>query len=132
MKRFTIPDQIPIDWDAKPEPIAEAPKPPRKPRVVRGICSRLPVPKPMREAVRAGHFGHDDDGKPIRPEADEVRAITESHADRLIHLLDINNPARFKVEVDLYARDFGEVAAKRLEANARRRQASEDEEGRSR
>src|SRR5581483_7079026 len=49
----------------------------------RSIPARLPVPKPLPEAVAAKRFG-EEDGKPVRPGPNEVRAITEQHAEKLI------------------------------------------------
>src|SRR5689334_15352718 len=46
----------------------------------------LPVPKPLRSAIARGNFGEDDHG-PVRPTPDEVRAITETHATKLVELL---------------------------------------------
>src|SRR4051794_16616436 len=90
-------NQLSIDWEAsakesKPaegEPTIVAPTsakdtvaPGSVPRRTRrrhtDIVARLPVPKPLPASVAAGHFGHDEDGKVIRPAADEIRAITES------------------------------------------------------
>jgi hypothetical protein len=90
--------------------------------------------------VAAGHFGHDDDGKAIRPEADEIRAITESLADRLIGLLDAMKDMKqesarqamqeqFTQAVQMYAMEFGERPARQLEAHVRR-QSSLDEDDR--
>jgi hypothetical protein len=61
--------------------------------------ARLPVPRPMAAAVGRGHFGKDEHG-PIRPTLDEVRAITEQHAEKLIDLLCGQN------EVDAILRDI--------------------------
>jgi hypothetical protein len=102
----------------------------------------LPVPKPLPSAIGRGHFGEDEHG-PIRPTPAEVRAITENHAERLINLLEglarvqgflansqCSDRARLYHEKDrlqsgyqsaiaLYAEDFGEHAALRLDAYAR-------------
>lgn len=111
------------------------------PRTHRRSPAVLPVPKPLPSAIGRGHFGEDEHG-PIRPTAAEVRAITENHAERLINLLEglaevngslansqCSDRARLYHEKDrllsayqgavaLYAEDFGEHAAKRLEAYA--------------
>jgi hypothetical protein len=49
--------------------------------------SQLPVPRPLPAAIKAGHFGTDDAGKPINPAPNEVRAIIEQHAEKIISLL---------------------------------------------
>ncbi len=98
------------------------------------------MPKPLPSAVGKGNFGEDERG-PVRPEADEVRAITEQYAERLIDLLNgkaeveamLANPvcsdrARLYHEKDrllsavqsglaIFAEDFGQPAANRLEAH---------------
>ena len=82
------------------------------------ISSRLPAPRPLPSAISAGNFGHDEHGNPIRPGPDEIRAITEHHAEKLIELLYVGKdiqPALAK-----YAEDFGERPAKQLEAYIRR------------
>ena len=122
-----------------PEEPAGSPRVKNKPRR-RPVV--LPVPKPLPAAIGQGHFGEDEHG-PIRPSPAEVRAITENHAERLIDLLDglremerslrdsqCSDRARLYHEKDrlqnsyqsaigLYAEDFGENAANRLDAWAR-------------
>jgi hypothetical protein len=122
----------------------EAPGKPPKARAPRkrhtDVVARLPVPRPLPGSVAAGHFGHGEDGKPIRPEADEIRSITENLADRLIELLDAiaevkQENARqamqeqFAQAVQMYALEFGERPARQLEAYVRR-QAALEEDGR--
>ena len=90
----------------------------------------LPVPKPLSEAVAAGRFGQDEQGRPIRPCPAEVRAITEQHAEKLIDLLDAIASApsngkdalleSFQNGIAAYAEDFGKHAAQQLEAYVRR------------
>jgi len=87
-----------------------------------------------------------DDGKLLKPSAAEVRAITDRHAEKILELLDgireldrtLSAPvcidrARVEAEVERlkkemtaavekYAASFGEEAAHRLEAYARRQQ----------
>lgn len=46
----------------------------------------LPIPVPLRQAVDAGVFGQTVTG-PVEPDADEVAALTEQHADEMIVLL---------------------------------------------
>lgn len=46
----------------------------------------LPIPVPLRKAVDAGVFGQTVTG-PVEPDADEVAALTEQHADEMIVLL---------------------------------------------
>ncbi len=138
-------------WHAGIEVLTDAPvKPhepptrtPAKPRV-RRIVSTLPVPTPLPHAIAAGHFGKDDNGKTVHPDAAEVRAITARHAEKLIDLLDglkqverslassqCSDRARLEIEsqrlkqhvqaaVEHYAGSFGEEPAARLEAYARR------------
>jgi hypothetical protein len=116
---------------------------PAKPRTPRAAAT-LPVPKPLPAAISAFHFGKHEDGAPVRPDAAEVRAITENHAERIIDLLEglreverslaspqCSDRARLGAEcnrlkdqvraaVALYAGSFGEEPAARLEAYARR------------
>jgi hypothetical protein len=82
----------------------------------------------------------DDDQLPIRPGPDEVRAITEEHAEKLIELLraiperidsgndkhPLNN--QLKSAIAAYAEDFGPQAARQLEAYARRQASLDDVE----
>jgi hypothetical protein len=96
----------------------------------RRIPARLPVPWPLPSAVTAGHFGQEEEGKPVRPGPAEVRAITEQHAEKLIDLLDAIASASaagkaallesFQNGLATYAEDFGEPAARQLEAYVRR------------
>jgi hypothetical protein len=112
---------------------------PESSRTAEIIAAGLPVPRPLPEAVAAGHFGHEEDGQPIRPSADEVRDITEAHAELLTQLVAaLNDADRRRVgptEVDRRvaklrdavrkcAEDFGEGAAEQLLAYARREVAS--------
>jgi hypothetical protein len=99
------------------------------------ISARLPVPRPLPSAVSAGRFGQEDNGRPVRPGAREVREITERHAEKLIDLLDsiASAPADGKdtlqAQVDAgiaaYGEDFGQPAAYQLLAYVKR-QASLD------
>ena len=50
--------------------------------------SRLPVPRPLRTAVTVSVFGQEENGKPVRPSCEEVRAITERYAERMIDMDD--------------------------------------------
>jgi hypothetical protein len=126
-----------------PPSVSPAPKEPRayaetstKPQVRRNgrrVVARLPVPRPLPSAVSAGHFGREENGKPIRPGTHEVRAITERHAEKLIDLLDsiASAPAdakdaklwQFMGSIADYAEDFGQPAALQLEAYVRRQAA---------
>ena len=98
------------------------------------MSTRLPVPRPLPEAVANGHFGHDDNG-PVSPNADEVREITENHAETLIDLVADLKEAKLRhlgdasldecskqIEnaVEKYAQDFGGRAGEQLLAYARR------------
>jgi hypothetical protein len=82
--------------------------------------SQLPVPLPLRSSVANGVFGRDENGKPIRPDSDEVRAITEQQAERMIDMSD----AELRSAVTKYAEDFGNKAAAQLERYVRRQQHS--------
>jgi len=117
-------------------PEAERRQPARKSPAV------MPVPKPLPSAIGKGNFGEDERG-PVRPTAAEVRAITEHHAEKLIDLLGrlqdtdrklarggegdrtslIHQKDRllsgYQSGIALYAEDFGEHAANRLDAYVR-------------
>ena len=80
------------------------------------IRAVLPVPRPLQHAVNRGVFGHDDRGKPIRPCPQEVREITETHAEKLIE----GSDAEIETGVAKYAEDFGPRRASQLEAYVRR------------
>lgn len=145
------PHQLPLDWDAAlrerqqtPPASVDVAVKPLKARSSHkrhtDVVARLPVPRPLPDAVAAGHFGQDEDGKPIRPEADEIRAITESLADRLIELLDAIGEVKqesarqtmqeqFAQGIQMYALEFGDRPAQQLEAYVRR-QAALDEDRR--
>jgi hypothetical protein len=84
------------------------------------VSSRLPVPKPLRSSIAANIFGHDENGKPIRPAADEVREISESHAEKMIDM----NEQCLRAAVTKYAEDFGPHAAEQLERYVRRQKRS--------
>ena len=147
--RSEHPGQLHLEW-TRPESQATAkvqvpqspPAPPKAAtpgvdrRLRRGrVVARLPVPKPLPASIAAGHFGQDDEGKPVRPGAEEVRAITERHAEKLIELLDTLAHAQtadqdrlradFRAGITAYSEDFGQHAADQLEAYVRR-QASLD------
>jgi len=146
-------EQLAFDWvppAARPEPkpavrleqtclpnMGEI-SPPTRPRKPSAI---LPVPKPLPEAVGNGSFGEDEFG-PIRPGPEEVRAITEYHAEKLVALLEqleeINRTIKangvadhaapvqkdrvesaYHAGIALYAEDFGQPAADRLDAFVR-------------
>jgi hypothetical protein len=102
---------------------------PARERSHRRIAARLPVPRPLPAAIAAGHFGQDERGRPIRPGAQEVREITEHHAEKLIGMLDTlaSAPqngtdalqAEFTAGIAAYAEDFGQHAADQLEAYVR-------------
>jgi hypothetical protein len=105
----------------------------------------LPVPKPLPEAIKAGHFG-EQAGGPVNPKPAEVRAITEQHAEKIVDLLDglrhmerartapqCSDRARvgaevdrlekqIRAEIDKYAASFGQSAAAQLEQYVRRQQ----------
>jgi len=108
----------------------------------RSAVARLPGPKPLASAIAAGHFGKDDDGRPVRPGSHEVRAITERHAEKLIELLDSMASARgnakdefsasFTAGIAAYAEDFGPRAARQLEAYVCRQAGLDSTRGRKR
>lgn len=85
------------------------------------ISSAMPVPKPLASSVARGVFGHEENGKPVRPSPQEVRDITETAAEKMIDMLRERKCEPFKSAVAKYAEDFGEQAAMRLERYARRR-----------
>lgn len=97
--------------------------------------ARLPVPRPLSDAVRAARFGRDESDQPIRPSPDEVRAITENHAQKLIDLLLATPhsapPGRdfmseeYRAQLAAYAEDFGEKATRQLEAYVQRQAESQ-------
>ena len=116
-----------------PAPATPAVAPAAKPKQHREharIMARLPVPRPLPSAVAAAQFGREENDKPVRPGAHEVRVITEQHADKLIDLLDslASAPAngkdalraQFTAGIAAYAEDFGEHAGQQLEAYVRR------------
>jgi hypothetical protein len=128
---------IPVVAEDQPETIA--PTPPKQAEVVpkpcrsrrpRHIVARLPVPRPLPAAIAACRFGQEENGKPVRPSSQEVRAITEQLAEKLIDLLDSltstpantkdNVIAQFMAGITAYAEDFGPHAADQLEAYTRR------------
>jgi hypothetical protein len=112
----------------------------RRPPEKRRIAAVLPVPRPLPAAVAAARFGREEDGRPVRPGPQEVRAITTRHAEQLVDLLDSIQQAAsgcapgertrlmglFDTGIAAYAEDFGERPARQLEAYVRR-QASLDE-----
>lgn len=51
-------------------------------------AARLPVPRPLASDIATGHFGHEENAKPVRPGAHEIRETSERHAEKLIELLD--------------------------------------------
>ncbi len=124
------------------EPPAAMPAPRLPGPIASRVIARLPVPRPLPIAIEEQHFGVDDDGKPIRPSADEVREITEAHADKLVELLETSRPAQPPVKNDLldqyhtgiaaYERSFGERAARQLEAYVQRRAGDEPADSRRR
>jgi hypothetical protein len=119
------------------EPTSPAPTPTRlgRRRNPSRISARLPVPSPLPSAIAASRFGQEENGRPVRPGAREVREITERHAEKLIDLLDsvASAPAdgkdalgsQFDAGIAAYGEDFGQHAADQLEAYVRR-QASLD------
>lgn len=100
----------------------------------------IPVPTPLAEAVAKGVFGVDENEEPIEPSPDEVHEISLLHGERLAELyasLAAVNQSSAGLSADkrverlrekerltcqiqgllaLYAEDFGEVAARRLDS----------------
>jgi hypothetical protein len=111
--------QLLIDWTASQSRQDSLPTLVRQGGRLRR-SSRLPVPRPLQSAVAVGMFGHEENGKPVRPSREEVRAITERHAERMIDMDDDGLQAAVKE----YADDFGEKAALQLERHVRRQQHS--------
>jgi hypothetical protein len=104
------------------------------------VIARLPAPRPLPQAIAQGRFGYDEHG-PVSPSPDEVREITEAHADVLKELVaDVTEAERRGLgaesiaerservtdAVGKYAEDFGDRAAARLLAYARRQAVLED------
>ncbi|MGA2233171.1 MAG: hypothetical protein ABSH22_19890 [Tepidisphaeraceae bacterium] len=126
------------------EPVSDPSPPPETPveshaskikrREGRRVVARLPVPTPLSSAIAAGQFGYQENGKPVRPGAHEVREITRRHAEKLIDLLNSIAHAAgscvpgeanrlqglFDSALAGYAEDFGQQAADQLEAYVRR------------
>jgi hypothetical protein len=136
---------IPVTADRDRSPISQpaeaAEEPPVQSHVQklarterRRAVARFPVPTPLASAIAAGHFGHEENGRPIRPGPHEVREITRRHAEKLIDLLDSIAHAAgscvpgeanrlrgsFDEALAAYAEDFGQHATDQLEAYVRR------------
>jgi hypothetical protein len=107
--------------DRRPLPPSLKPMAPTKTQQTSRLSSVLPVPKPLASAVKAGHFGHEENRKSVRPGPDEVRAITEDHAEKLIACLGARNKSGFAEGIAKYAGDFGGHAAEQLERYVRRK-----------
>jgi hypothetical protein len=130
------PQTPPATETERQRPVASAAAPtPRRPRrnSPHRVTAHLPVPRPLACAIAAGHFGQEENGKPVRPGHREVREITLQHADKLVELLDAITVApadrkddlgtQFDAGVAAYAEDFGPHAAEQLEAYVRRQAA---------
>ena len=113
----------------------------RRPRSPIEAVGRLRVPKPLPEAVAAGRFGRDEQGRVAHPDADEVWAITqptvEGVVDQVAGLAEAERrglaaaevakrQAQIRAGLQSYAEDFGQAATDRLLAYAYA-QASRDE-----
>jgi hypothetical protein len=115
-------------------PLLPAPKEPAPSKPVR-VIARLPVPRPLPEAVKAGDFGRGEDGRCINPSPAEVRAITENHAEQLLLIIQEGCGAdksrqgelarQYDAGIALYAHSFGPAAAERLDVYVRRQAKSE-------
>jgi hypothetical protein len=100
----------------------------------RRAVARFPVPTPLASAIAAGRFGHEENGRPVRPGAHEVREITRRHAEKLIDILDSIAHAAgscvpgeatrlrglFDEALAAYFEDFGQRDTDQLEAYVRR------------
>jgi hypothetical protein len=103
---------------------------PRESRFSDRVIARLPVPRPLPEAVAAGDFGSGENGRAINPSPAEVREITVTHAEQLIELIGEAKGAAFDQRQQLkekylsgiaaYASSFGPRAAAQLDAYVRR------------
>jgi hypothetical protein len=93
---------------------------PRAPARPSRIVARLPIPRPLTEAVRAGRFGMDEQNRPIRPDPEEVAEITVTHAEKLMDLLGPKSQAQYEAALAAYAEDFGPRPAAQLDAYVRR------------
>jgi hypothetical protein len=126
-----VTDENPV---SDPSPPPETPVESHASKIKRRVVARLPVPTPLPSAVVAGQFGYQENGKPLRPGAHEVREITRRHAEKLIDLLDsiahaagscVPGEAKrlqglFDSALAAYAQDFGQHAADQLESYVRR------------
>lgn len=108
---------IEVRADTQPPPVYRVPE--------------LPSPTSLQSSVKAGVFGHDEQGRPIDPGSEEVEEITDRHAEVLTELLDKarhanGSPAEAATQtqvqeaVEKYAGDFGRKAADDLLAFCRR------------
>jgi hypothetical protein len=131
------PYEGPSTFDTHP---TRDPQPDPAPTHADRVIARLPVPRPLPQAIAQGRFGYDERG-PVSPGPDEVREITEAHADVLKELVaDVTEAQRRGLgaepiaerservtdAVKKYAEDFGDRAAAQLLAHARRQAVLED------
>jgi hypothetical protein len=111
---------VPVTAEARrsePSPaLSDVPSSARSSRIV----PRLPIPRPLTDAVRAGRFGLDEQNRPIRPDSDEVADITVNHAEKLLDLLGPGTEAQYAAALAAYAEDFGPRPAAQLDAYVRR------------
>jgi hypothetical protein len=99
-----------------------------------GVVARLPVPRPLPEAVATGQFGMSENGRPINPSPAERHEITAKHAEALIDLIvqaqraDSTHRQQLKVQylsgIAAYSSSFGQRAAAQLDAYVRRQARS--------
>lgn len=135
-KSRQTPQTLPSTETERQPPVPLPPPTPNRPQrnSPHRVPAHLPVPRPLGSAIAAGHFGQEENGKPVRPGPREVREITLQHAEKLIDLLDrlASAPALGKdalqtqvmAGIATYAEDFGSHAAQQLEAYVRRQAAS--------
>lgn len=117
------PDAVRVHSD---EPPAPSPGEHRKAPPIRKRASHprtrssLPVPRPLPEAIEAGHFGCEEDGRPVRPSRQEVREITVNHAEAMAEALREQQQETFEHGITQYAESFGPEAAERLRSYVHR------------
>jgi hypothetical protein len=80
--------------------------------------------QPLPQVIAEAHFGQTGSG-PVRPSAKEVREIIETHAEKIIDAVHDNSRVDITPLIKLYAEDFGEAAAHRLEGYCRRQVTAE-------
>jgi hypothetical protein len=88
----------------------------------------LPVSRPLWTAIQSAAFGAElETGEPVEPSDEEIIAITESAAAKLAAAVDPdgNVSQSYQALMQAYRNDFGDAAARTLNAFVRRRVARE-------